>query len=733
LKPPVILKIFKDNKLHVVKQFDQDQITFGNGAEVDVNLEDPGVSAIHCLIELRETGYYVADLGSVHGTFKNERQVLDEVISSGDQLGVGAFTVSFYVGVPKPKTPPPVGLGQATNMSNLPPANLVQTEESSDLVQETTAPHIPVLEVTVKTKVTSKNPSKAKTEIKENKETQETRPEPKPEPKAKIPSKPLAETVPPVIVAPSKPTLPSRTPGQKEKRSKNFHTFAPAAVIPDLQAYFQPTKGPQLEVVVVWKDRVLNVLHFAENRTLTIGSEADCDIQLPTGIMAQRAPFLESLSGTRIFLGTTWLVSVRQAVVGVQDLAQLQAQGKVGRQGNISFLKLDQNEVARLEINSADLEIYVRHVPVTPIPPLLGSDLTGSEITGLIFSFVIVGLLALYMAVYPPTAPVEDKNEDQLRLAQFIYKKPPEIIKPPPPPAPEPVAEKKPEATPPPPKATPPPQKLKKVEVVDKAQEAKGAAKPSPVKETKAARAEDVRPMNNKKPKIFTSTKQGGAVKLSNSDSANAQSAKDVNKTGLLSAFAGGGTREKLDQAYSGQGEMLGLAGKATGTSGQNSDRAGSDLGSQFKDAGAGGKGTATQGISGIKTVGRSSGQSSYGQVGSGGKGRVNIEVGGSGAAFVGSVDREAVRRVVRSIYAQIKNCYERGLRSNSDLEGKIVVHWEVADQGHVVTAKVKDAPGELRSIAECVAIRIRDQRFPEPPAGSIYEVDFPFMMGKQQ
>jgi len=226
--------------------------------------------------------------------------------------------------------------------------------------------------------------------------------------------------------------------------------------------------------------------------------------------------------------------------------------------------------------------------------------------------------------------------------------------------------------------------------------------------------------------------KQGGSVKTGDTEGSTAK-AKDVTKMGLMATLNSGGVRTKIDQTQSGSGDLAGMADKATGKSGSNRDRSGTDIGSQFKDTGAGGKGTQTQGIAGVGTVGRSSGQSEYGKLGVGGKGTTNIELGGSGAEFTGTVDREAVRRVIRNIYNQIKSCYDRSLRSHSDLEGKIVVHWEVSEQGRVTVARPKEASKDMRSVAECVAGRIADQRFPEPPAGTMYEVDYPFLMGRQQ
>ena len=74
MKSPVILRVFKNNQLLEVKQFDQKQIVFGQDAEVHLDLKGEGVSAIHCLIEMRDGGYYVSDLGSQTGTLEMARR-----------------------------------------------------------------------------------------------------------------------------------------------------------------------------------------------------------------------------------------------------------------------------------------------------------------------------------------------------------------------------------------------------------------------------------------------------------------------------------------------------------------------------------------------------------------------------------------------------------------------------------------------------------------------------------
>lgn len=133
------------------------------------------------------------------------------------------------------------------------------------------------------------------------------------------------------------------------------------------------------------------------------------------------------------------------------------------------------------------------------------------------------------------------------------------------------------------------------------------------------------------------------------------------------------------------------MANQATGTSGQNEQRDGDDIGSKFKDTGAGGKGTATQGIAGVGTKGRGSGMSAYGAgTGLGGKGNVTIDAGGSDEGWEGTIDREAVRRVIRSILNQIKGCYERQLSMKPGLEGKVVIQFEIMEQGRVRSSKTR-------------------------------------------
>ena len=689
MKTPIILRIYKNGQLAEVKQFDTDQIIIGHQADVQVDLDDVSVAPIHCLIELRDSGYYLCDLGSQSGTFKDGRQILDEPLSSGDSIVIGPFSIQFFVGVPKPKAPPA--------MTMAPPAAKVTATVA------VVPPSAPVPAGT-KSKVATATPTPPKL------------------PDQTQPKAPAGRAIP--------LNKTSEKVGRKWKK-----TFAPESEITDLRDYLKPTKGNTIEVMTAWQERVLNTYHYGtKKKIIKAGPSSKADLFIPNQMMGAVAPLMSIGGGTcQVFAPAGVTVETITTVqrFSIDDLVR---SGKATRAASGYSVRVDQGDLVCLSFGDGLFQVFIRFTPTSPVPILTGLlDLSGSELTGMIVSFVLVSLLALYMSVYTPPPKENEKPEEQVRLAQFVYNKPPAT------PTPTPTPEKK--EVPPPVEAkatpTPPPEK-KKVQVTEEKQEQKNAGKKDSTavaKERPADRAAEVRPKPSKveRPKKFTSTKQGGAVKLGQTAGANANAPNDVTKTGLLSAFGGGGNRTKLDQAYTGTGELLGMADKATGTSGQNENRAGDDIGSKFKDSGAGGKGTATQGIAGLGTKGRGSGQSAYGGVGFGGKGNVTIDAGGTDADFVGTIDREAVRRVIRSILSQIKSCYERQLRSNSSLEGKVVIQFEIEEQGRVRIAKTKTSSINDTTVESCVASRIREQRFPEPPPGTVAVVDYPFIFNSQK
>jgi Uncharacterized conserved protein, contains FHA domain len=710
LRSPLIFRLFKSGQLVGVKQFDQDQIIVGKGGDVHLALEDDSVSPIHCLIEKREEGYYICDLGSQSGTFKNGQAVLDEAISSGDEVDIGQFKLSFFVGVPKPKTTP--------------------NENTVYVVPPTTPP--PKVEEIVIPEPEPVNPVEASMPPAAVVKKEEVIVVPVIPPVIPMDAPELVEEEEKVAVSPVPVKPEIRSKGESFKKKRKGKTFAPTSEIKDLRTHLKPGKGNVVQVLVAWKERVLTTYHYRGNAIVRVGAEDKNQIALPDGLVPKGFPLVE-VAGTAKVQLTNDMTAELISPNGNQTLEDMQKSGKATRVGVGQSIRLDQGEMIYITLPGGNLSLIVRYTPQSPVVPMLPPMmLSSSELTGLIMSLVMVGILALYVSATTPKESEEPKQEDLQRMATMIFDRKP--VPPPPPPEPQAPPPEPPKTPPPPP--TPP----KKVVVADENKEAqkKGAQNAKSAPAEKAGQAAEVAPKVTKdKTKKFTSTRQGGAIKTGATAGANAQSAnKDVTKVGLFSAFGGGGARANIDKAYSGSGEVLGMADKATGSSGFNENRAGEDLGSKFKDSGAGGKGTATQGIAGVGTKGRGSGQSAYGAAdGYGSKNSVAIEGGGFEESFDATIDKEAIRRVIRAKKHELQSCYERALNTMAKgrkLDGKIVLAWEIIERGQARNVRVASSTLGNPVLENCIRDRLASWTFPEPPAGMTAEVKaYPFVLNQ--
>lgn len=236
---------------------------------------------------------------------------------------------------------------------------------------------------------------------------------------------------------------------------------------------------------------------------------------------------------------------------------------------------------------------------------------------------------------------------------------------------------------------------------------------------------------------VTSAVKQGGAVKTSDKQGAQAQSkTKDISQSGIFSVFGGGGKNKNIDQGYSGAGQLSGLADAATGRAGEAENRPGDGLGSKFRDTGASGTGTSNYGVSGldIKTSGRGSGEIGYGNQGLGGREGVKVQLGGSEEEFEGTIDREAIRRVIAHHMRAIKACYQQALNRDPALFGKIVMAFEIGGAGQAQNVKPVMSRSTLQSreVADCLVSRFARMKFPTPPQGQVPEVTFPFVFSPQ-
>ncbi|HPI39181.1 MAG TPA: AgmX/PglI C-terminal domain-containing protein [Pseudobdellovibrionaceae bacterium] len=670
MSTPIILRVYKGHQLVLVKQFEQDQISLGSSSSADIELLDDLVTSLHAMIEKRANKFYLMDLGSETGTIFNKNKILEIELESNSRFEVGPFECVFSVGLPKTEKPQIKEVKKEPKIVNTQAVN-VQIDTTSFVETKTT--------VEAKTKE-----------------------------KKKVPQPPLPKYIKPTLVS-----------------SGNF---APESQIPELKRYLKPSKGPVVEILVAWGDRILHSYHFKKNGVYRSGSLGQAPIFIPASILPRGWPLLDIKSDALINLPVGSELEINDGEK-IWTHEELDKKGRIQKNFDKSHFRLKQNEILFVRLVGTDLVLIFRQVPATSKAPLSTPFLLSTdEWMGLIGSLVIVTVFILYVLARIPE-DIDDKPKEPERIAQIIVERPfvqSPIVKN------EPVLEEK-QTTPPPP--VKPQEKPEKVKLddknqspVDKGQNVAQGKKSNPKKAAEAAPK-----LFKDLPKKYSSVKKGGGVKLGKTPGGGASSDQNPKEFGLMGALGSGGVREKIDQAYKGSGEVLGMGEQATGTSGFDADRKGQDLGSKVQDSGAGGKGIATHGISGVGVKGKSSGMSEYGSSkGLGDKSRVQVVAGGAEEAFVGSIDKEAVRRVIRENIREIQSCYERGLNQlpkGTRLEGRVTIRWTIVAKGHAEDVKVKDSTLGNQKIESCIRDRIASWNYPEPPPGLEGDVEYPFYL----
>ena len=77
---------------------DTDVTTAGRHPESDIFLDDVTVSRRHVEFTRKDGKFSVKDSGSLNGTYVNRQRVETAQLASGDELQIGKFKLTFYMG-----------------------------------------------------------------------------------------------------------------------------------------------------------------------------------------------------------------------------------------------------------------------------------------------------------------------------------------------------------------------------------------------------------------------------------------------------------------------------------------------------------------------------------------------------------------------------------------------------------------------------------------------------------
>ncbi len=451
-----------------------------------------------------------------------------------------------------------------------------------------------------------------------------------------------------------------------------------------------------LRIGIIQGGRIVEERLVRKRENITIGQSAKNMFVVPSEALPRNWLLFEA-SGSQYVAHFSDGMDARIAVGNeIISLSQLKQTNKIQKKGTSWPLPLD--ERSRGKISLADMTILFQFVtPPPPQPrPQLPASVRGSALTGVDWFFTTIAaisfLLHLVLIIYLrnvdwPRKPDIEAVPD--RFVQMVVKKPEE-------------------------------KKEEKKVVVDekKAEEKKPEKKKGAEEEKKAAPKHEM--TEEEKAKAAEEKARADAERR-------ARLAEQVKSTGLL---------KLLGAKADGDGSIADVLGKG------DVDR---DQEKAFQGVGGVGVAQNNDQLRGIKSGGSGSGR--VANVG-GLRGSGSIAGGGTGAAasekkVSGVVKSEApavdgelnpamVAKEVRSRLGAVKACYERALKRNPNLSGKIVIHWTITQAGTVSGVDVEtDTLGDAE-VASCIKLLVSHWRFPAPAGGSV-EVSFPFVFSASQ
>lgn len=92
----------------------------------------------------------------------------------------------------------------------------------------------------------------------------------------------------------------------------------------------------------------------------------------------------------------------------------------------------------------------------------------------------------------------------------------------------------------------------------------------------------------------------------------------------------------------------------------------------------------------------------------------------------LGKLDKSSVSKVIRRRLSRIRACYERGLKGDPKLSGKVVVRFTISESGRVSTATLSaNSVGGM--VGGCIRAAIARMKFSKPDGGSV-TFSYPFL-----
>lgn len=470
-----------------------------------------------------------------------------------------------------------------------------------------------------------------------------------------------------------------------------------------MQAVQQGPAGPKvLRIGVIQGGKIVEERIVRSRETVTVGSSERNHFVVKAEGLSSRFELFQ-LVGNDYILNFTEDMRGRVGLAGgVQELDELRTKGGARKSDGVYQVKLTDNSRGKVVVGDTTLLFqFVTPPPVQPRPQLPAA-VVGGFVAGIdwmftafvMFSFMTHFGLVIYLEssdwpVEPDIATIPD------RIAELIFNEP----EPPRPPPVETPAEETAETDTPTETVAEAPQQPSRSSSSSSSSANRSSASGSSGANSDARLAAEQATAQVENLLLGALGGQGALNDVLRDGAATGRSQdllEQAQGVGVATSSEGNGLRERSGGGPLGGGNELGNLGRSAG--GQQAARAQQE-----------GERVVEVRVRGRTTVGALDDES------------------GSG-----SFDANLVVRQLRLRQSAIQRCYERELRNNPTLNGRVVTRFTIQPTGTVSGVSATENSTGSPAVAECVNTVVRGLRFNPGPEGGSVTYSFPFVFAVQ-
>ncbi len=451
--------------------------------------------------------------------------------------------------------------------------------------------------------------------------------------------------------------------------------------------------GKILRIGVIQGGRIIEERLLRKRETITVGESPKSTFILPFSSVPipKLFPLFPFKANSYQLAFTDRMPGKVSVGTEVKDLAEMAKTGAAKKHGGTYVLPLKPEMKGKVQIGDATFLFQFISAPPIPPKPKLPASIRNGWVKGIDCPFVIIFVISFFTHAaffgYASTQPVPKKvalEQVAERFAKFI------------------------------------------AEDIPKAEEA-----PQVDLEGEGQAVEEKKDTGKKQEAVAKEAKDTGSKKQMTAEEVAEAQAK--RRAEIAQKVAGMGLNAMLTSKGPGGSDVMAAVGDALSEGGRFGE---------IDDT--------MSGITGVGVMAKSSEKSKIGGGGGGPKSKDIDKVGvskgggkakmkgrkeekvkgkvksGRGMDVDGSLDSSSVKRVVNRNIKAIYFCYERELRLNPKLEGKVTVEFTVARTGTVTDARVISSTLRSSKVEKCIVKTIRRWRFPRPEDEAI--IAYPFI-----